>query len=263
MAGADVKLPTSVPRTIYIAFLAVTLNAIAGGEAVKLPFACSEEALSAAGMACSDEDPCPIYLELSSISASGRTLALAGNLHGRSTTLYSVLLESSDNGATWKEPAERIAGAALDQVQLIDSLHGWAAGETQVPLARDPFILISTDGGASWKKKLVAEEETVGAVQRFWFDSTDHGELIAEARRTYTLYSSDNGGDSWNVVSKKPEIPRLLHAPSGGDPDYRIGTDSRSHTYIIEKRDGQRWIPLASFVIQVANCGSAPAPDGK
>src|SRR5580698_5206368 len=122
-------------RRIHFVFLTVVFCALAQtptatesallnvGEPMKVRFACDEAELSSAGMSCSDDDPCPIYLELSGVSAAGRKLSLAGNLHGPSATLFSVLLTSDDNGTTWKEPAARIPGAALDQTQFIDLLH--------------------------------------------------------------------------------------------------------------------------------------------
>jgi hypothetical protein len=71
------------------------------------------------------------------------------------------------------------------------------------------------------------------------------------------------------VLSKTAQLPRLRRAPSVDEADYRIGIDSRSHAYTVEKRDGQKWNRLASFAVQVASCGSphiAPPPepaDGK
>ena len=47
-----------------------------------------------------------------------------------------------------KKPRNGIGGAALEQAQLLDATHGWAAGEIQVPLSRDPFVFITSDGGA-------------------------------------------------------------------------------------------------------------------
>lgn len=230
---------------------------------MKMKFACAEEDLAAAGMSCADNDLCPVYLELSSVSASGRKLSLAGNLHGASATLYSVLLASDDSGVTWREAAARLPGAALDQVQLLDALHGWAAGETQVPLARDPFFLITSDGGASWRQKPLSEDGGPGAVQRFWFDSADHGELVVDGGRTepggrYLLYESRTGGENWTIRSKTAQMPRLSRAPSVDDVDYRIGTDSKTRAYVVEKRQGESWNRVASFLVQVASCGSPP-----
>jgi hypothetical protein len=253
----DVKLPSRVCSRTYSIFLTAALSTAAWGEPVKVPFTCTPPDLIAAGLTCSDDDPCPVYLELSSVSTQGKILSLAGNLHGRAVTLYSLLLSSDDNGVTWKEPTARIPTAALEQVELLDAKHGWAAGETQVPLARDPFFLITSDGGASWRLKPVAEEETAGSVQRFWFDSADHGELIVDAGKTYVLYESQTGGDDWNTVSKTKQAPRLRRAP-GGEADYRIGTDSRNHTFIVERHDGAKWSQIASFIVQVASCGSPP-----
>jgi hypothetical protein len=144
----------------------------------------------------------------------------------------------------------------------------------QIPLARDPFFLITSDGGASWRREMLTEEGDVGAMQKFWFDTVDHGELIIDAGRTaaggrYLVYESHTGGNNWNLVSKTAQMPHLRRAPPVDETDYRIDTDSKSHAYIVEKRDGAKWNRIASFVVQVASCGSPhgtppePANDGK
>ncbi len=231
------------------------------GEPMRVAFSCAGEDLAAAGMSCSDEYPCPVYLELSSVSSTGKKISLDGNLHGPSVTLYSVLLSSDDGGITWKEPAGRISGAALDQVQWLDSTHGWAAGETQVPLPRDPFFLITTDGGASWRRKQLTDDGSAGAIQRFWFDSTEHGELVVDTGK-FTLYETRSGGESWNVVSQTSQMPQLRRAPAlaGEDVDYRIGSDGKAKAFVIEKRAGEAWARLASFAVQVASCGTRHLP---
>ena len=216
-------------------------------------------------MSCSDESPCPVYLELTGISAAGKKWLLAGNLHGPVSTLSSILLASEDNGATWREPTPRIPGAALEETQWLDPIHGWAAGEIQVPLARDPFILVTGDAGNSWLRSPVTEEETPGSVQDFWFESPDRGELVIDAGRSarnnrYVLYESSNGGKSWNTVSKSAQVPKVRRTPAAANADYRIATDDRTHAWVIESREGEKWNPIASFSIQVATCGSPPAP---
>ncbi len=273
-------------RRVHFVFLTVAFCALAQspgppdnllsntGEPMKVKFVCDEAELSSAGMSCSDEDPCLVYLELSGVSGAGKKLSLAGNLHGPSATLFSILLTSDDGGTTWKEPVARIPGAALDQTQFIDLLHGWAAGETQVPLARDPFFLITADGGASWRREPVKEEGGAGAVQRFWFDSADHGELIVDAGRTaqggrYALYESRAKGDTWSLLSKTTQLPHLRRAPATEELDYRIVADSTIRADVIERREGTNWTRVASFLIQVASCGSPhlappePAGDAK
>jgi photosystem II stability/assembly factor-like uncharacterized protein len=255
-------------RTIQILLLAGALWAQnSANTPVKLAYTCSENDLAAAGMTCSDESPCPVYVELSSVSALGRKVLVAGNLHGPSATIGSVLLVSDDDGATWKEPSPRIAGSALDQSQWLDAQHAWAAGEVQVPLSRDPFLLITSDGGATWRQKDVAEDSIPGEIMRFWFDTPEHGELIVDGGRSaeggrYQLYESRTGGDTWSILSKTSDPPKLRRTPGLIDPNYRIGTDNRTKTYVVEKRNGADWSTVASFAIQVASCGSpAPPPE--
>jgi hypothetical protein len=251
---------------ILIAFVAATLYGQSAGEPLKLPFACSEKDFAAAGMTCADDSPCPIYLELSSVSATGKKLLVTGNLHGPSATLASVLLLSDDDGATWKEGASRIPGSALDQSQWVDAEHGWAGGEEQVPLSRDPFFLITSDGGAAWRRQPVDDDGLPGELMRFWFDTPDHGELIVDGGRSaeggrYQMYESRTGGNSWTIVSKTSDVPHLRRIPGLMDLNYRLGTNNRTNSWVVEKRNGEDWSPIASFLIEVANCGApAPAP---
>jgi hypothetical protein len=153
-------------------------------------------------------------------------------------------------------------------------MHAWAGGEVQVPLSRDPFFLITSDGGATWRQKPVDDDGTPGELMRFWFDSPEHGELIVDGGRSaeggrYQMYESHTGGDSWTTVSKTSDVPRLRRIPGLIDPDYRLGADGRTKTYVIEKRVGDGWSQIASFAIQVASCGAPkepepePAPDAK
>jgi hypothetical protein len=233
------------------------------GAPMEVRFACADEDLAAVGMYCADDDRCPVYLELSGVSAAGKKLLLAGNLHSSSATLYSILLMSGDGGAAWKEPIGRTRGAALDQVQMLDSMHGWAAGETQYPLARDPFVVMTTDGGDSWRQKTIIDEGDAGSVQTLWFDSISHGELVIDAGRAspgsrYMLYDSGNGGESWKTVSKTAQIPRVRRPLTAESSDYRISTDSNSRANVVERRVGEKWTRVASFLVQIASCGSKP-----
>ena len=233
------------------------------GEPMRAGYACVEADLQWAGMACSEEDPCPIYLELSTVAPDGRRIFVAGDLHGTSATLQSVMLMSDDGGATWREPTPRIRGAALDQMQFGDAQHGWAAGETQYPLPRDPFFLITTDGGATWRQQAIGEEGTAGAIQRFWFDSAQHGELIIDAGKAseggrYLSYESRTGGASWEIRGKSDRLAVIRGAPPMENPDYRLRTSRDGKSYQVEKRAGEQWSSLASFLIEVANCKIQP-----
>jgi hypothetical protein len=230
------------------------------GEPMRVPYACSADDLQWVGMSCNEGEPCRIYLELASIVPDGQKIVVAGNLHSNSATLSSLLLMSEDSGATWKEAAARIRGAALDQVQFYTLQAGWAAGETQYPLPRDPFFLVTTDGGASWRQRPVGEEGTAGSVQRFWFDSARHGELVIDRGKAassgrYVSYESETGGESWMVRGTSDQLPAIRRAPpSTEDPDWRFRPSSDGKSIQLEQRANDRWKSLGSFLIEVANC---------
>lgn len=260
---------------VYCLAIASTLLAqdVAGlrndGQPIRLPFACTSENLDWAGLACADDDPCSIYLELNAVAAAGKRVFLAGDLHVQSATLSSILLASDDEGLTWKEPAARVRGAALDQFQFYDAQHGWASGETVYPLSRDPFFLITSDGGESWRNRAVTDEGGPGSIQRFVFDSPQHGELLIDGGKgaeggRYRKYESDTGGDSWSVRSATDAAPKMPGAPAG-NPDYRIAAGKDA--YRIEKRTGGKWSTIAVFAVSPATCKSleqkqsAPPPE--
>jgi hypothetical protein len=237
------------------------------GQPIRVPFACISENLDWAGLACADDDPCSIYLELNAVAAAGKKVFVAGNLHAQSATLSSILLGSDDGGLTWKETAPPVRGAALDQFQFYDAQRGWASGETVYPLARDPFFLITSDGGESWRNRAVTDEGGPGSIQRFLFDSPQHGELLVDGGKgadggRYKKYESDTGGDSWSIRAATDTAPKMLGA-SAADPDYRIAAGKDA--YRIEKRTGGKWSSIVMFAVSAATCKSeqkeaAPPP---
>jgi hypothetical protein len=265
--------PNMRPR-LFFAFLAAfgvsaqePSTLINTGEPMRVAYSCAEEDLQWAGMSCSDAQPCAIYLELNfvvDVGNNGKKIVAAGDLHSSSATIGSVLLQSDDSGATWREPAPRIRGSALDQLQFINPQTGWAAGETLYPLPRDPFFLVTTDGGASWRQRPVGEEDLPGAVQRFWFDSEKHGEAIIDGGKAatdgrYLSYESETGGENWSLHGKSDQLPKLRRAPPPGeDPGWRTHPSTDGKALRIERRNGGEWTPLASFLIEVANCRIHP-----
>src|ERR1035438_9493937 len=68
------------------------------GKPMVAPFRCTEEDIRSAGLGCSEQDPCPVYLELAAVESTGLRIFAAGNIHAATATLYTVLLGSDDNG---------------------------------------------------------------------------------------------------------------------------------------------------------------------
>jgi hypothetical protein len=223
-------------------------------------FQCTEEDIQSFGLGCTEEEPCPIFLELSAFEPVGNQLFAAGNIHSGSSTLYSVLLASSDGGKTWHEPFARIRGASLDRILFVDFEHGWIAGQIVNPLARDPFLLITSDGGKTWRRVPIFEDSRAGSIQRLWFDSRNTGSLIFDRGQSgdgprYELYESATGGDNWMVREASDQPIRIKRMPvETENADWRLRPDAATKSNRIEKRQGGHWNPVASFSVSLVPC---------
>ncbi len=231
------------------------------GKAVTLPWQCAAEDIQWAGLSCTEDDPCAMYLELSAVEAVGSKIFVGGNIHSSSVTLYPVLLTSDDDGQTWREAHQHIRGAGVDRIQFIDGENGWASGETLSPLPQDPFILATSDGGKTWRLRPIfseGRESRYGMVQQFFFSAKDSGSLVVDRGQgsdgdRYELYESPDGGDSWSIrqTSNKPLELRRVAAPSSG---WRLRADRASQSYHLEHRQGERWSKVAAFSIRLNAC---------
>ena len=229
-----------------------------------VPFHCTDDDIAQAGLTCSAEAPCPVYVDLTAVAALGAKVFVAGNLHADSATLYSLVLESDDAGETFTEPAPRIRGAGLDLIQFPDFEHGWISGEMLQPLARDPFFLRTSDGAKTWRQQAVFEDGTGGSIQSFWFDGAKNGSLVLDkgnkSSTRYQLYESPTGGDTWTIRESSEKPIRIRSMPPPGTGAWRLRADAKSHSFRIEKADGENWKPLASFLISAGACKPGEAP---
>jgi len=224
------------------------------GKPMRVPFTCDADDLRSAGLSCNEDEPCPIYLELTAVEAAGPRMYVIGNIHSATTTLASILLGTADNGKTWTEPYERLHFATLDQIQFFDFAHGWVSGEKVQPTPRDPFFLITDDGGKTWRWRPLFEDTRAGGIDRFWFDSPTSGALVLTAGGTHELYETMTGGDSWELRqtgAKQVALPRA-HPPA--ENGWRLHADSHNHAYDLESRDASGWHRLASFAVELDRC---------
>jgi hypothetical protein len=231
------------------------------GKPIQLPFQCTDEDIHAGGLSCSEEEPCAVFLELTVAAANGPRILAGGNLHTDAVTLHSVLLASEDGGHTWTEAHERLRSATLDRVQFRDGQHGWISGDELAPLPQNPFLLVTSDGGKTWKRRPVlneAAENRFGTVQQFYFGDHDVGSLIVDRGQggeggRYVLYESPDGGDTW-LVKQESARPITIKGPDQAAPDWRVRVDAPSKSFHVEHRQGERWTSAAAFLVKLEPC---------
>lgn len=218
---------------------------------------CAAAEITEFGLECSAEEPCPVFLELSGVEAAGERIFLTGNLHTATATLWSVLALSEDGGKTWSEPHARLRGAALDLIEFIDPLHGWAAGQVAGNLPKDPFLLKTTDGGKTWRRAAVFDESSYGVVEQFHFTSKTEGTMVVNRRgarnQRYQRLETTTGGDTWMLKEASGVAPSARPRVS----DWRVRVDAAAKMHRVEKREAGRWTVVASFAVRGGECRPA------
>ncbi len=228
------------------------------GDPIQTNAPCTEDDIQSLGMSCSVDEPCKIYLELSSLESVGSRLVLAGNLHTSDVTLSSILLVSEDGGKVWSEPIGRIKSAALDAMQFHDLQHGWINGQLVQSFPKDPFFLVTRDGGKSWRNIPVYNESRAGAVDKFYFENKDNGTMILDRIQAgdsgrYGLYETRTGGDSWElkqITQRKPELKKTISHST----DWRLLPVEKTKIYRVQHRVGAKWETVSSFKIETGEC---------
>jgi len=227
------------------------------GSPMHVAFACAGDDLQSAGLSCSEDEPCRIFLELSGVETSASRVFLTGNLHTTATTLSSILLVTGDNGRTWREAYRRIPFAALDQIQFVDFQHGWISGQNVQTLARDPFLLATDDGGLTWREQpIFGEEEQPGAIQRFHFDSPKAGTLLLDrgVGKRYELYRTASGGATWELLRADRDPIPFPGGPPTAASAWRIKADAKTSAWQVEQNRGEIWNHIAAFSTEAAVC---------
>jgi hypothetical protein len=226
-----------------------------GQPPVHVDYTCTQEDMDSFGLTCSEDQPCAVFFEVSAVDSFGSHIFVAGDIHTATTTMFGVLLSTDDGGATWTEAISRPRSTAFEQFQIIDS-HAWLSGQRVEPLPKDPFLMLTTDGGKSWRERPLFEETRFGAIAEFWFDSPESGELVFDdsvgKATNQELYGTKTGGESWEIKQKST---RPLHLASARpNATWKISAPTGSTTYLIDHIVNGQKQTVARFLIHIGDC---------
>ena len=225
---------------------------------------CTAELVESLELPCTEDAPCPLFLELSSAEAAGPRLIVAGNLHTGSATVQSILLISDDDGRSWADAHIRMPAAVLDQIVFHDFALGWITGHRlfgNVP--RDAFVLITTDGGKTWRRKTVSSEANrTGVIEHIRFDGKSAGRLAIDRVRSaddglrYEVWETLTAGESWNI--KQVDSRPLPFEPVKREKSLQF-VPSKEGQVVRLQRGGSPPATVATFRVRIGEC-KPPAP---
>lgn len=221
---------------------------------VHVDYSCTPEDIDTFGLTCSEDQPCAIFFEVSSVESFGSRIVVAGDIHTATTTLYAVLLSTDDRGASWNESIPRLRSTAFEQFQVIEN-HGWLSGQRLEPLTKDPFFMITTDGGNSWRQRPLFEDTRFGSIAQFWFDSPTNGQLIFDDSLgkaiNQALYVTMTGGENWDIRQTSTKTLSLKTTKSTA---WSVSAAPGSKTYLIEHSVNGQKESVARFLIHIGDC---------
>ncbi len=237
------------------ALLLLILVPLCAQPPVHVDYTCTPEDVESFGLTCSEEQPCALFFEVSAVDSIASQVFVAGDIHTATTTLYGVLLSTDDGGKSWNEAIPRLRSTSFEQFQIIQS-HGWLSGQRIEPLPKDPFLMITADGGKSWRQRAMFEETRFGSIAQFWFESPENGELIFDdsvgKAINQELYSTKSGGENWEI-KQKSTTPLHLKA-ARPETSWKITAAAGSTTYLIEHIVNGQKQTVARFLIHIGDC---------
>jgi hypothetical protein len=235
--------------------LLVFLGPLLAQPPVHVDYTCPAEDIDAFGLTCSEDQPCPVFFEVSAVDSFGSHVFVAGDIHTATTTLYGVVLSTDDAGATWNEAITRLRSTAFEQFQVIDA-HGWLSGQRLEPLPKDPFLMITSDSGKTWRQKPLFEDTVFGSILQFWFSSAESGELIFDDSvgkvTQQELYGTMTGGENWEIRQKSSKPLQIAAAHLNAS--WKISAPPGSATYLIEHIVNGQKQTVARFLIHIGDC---------
>ncbi len=157
-----------------------------------------------------------------------RNLGWAVAINYTTTPYGTILLTTTDGGATWHSRPYPVPELFMTCILFTDSLHGWMGGRPNV-------IVRTSDGGVTWTPAII-DTSTLAFFPvldiRFYNKKYGYacGGILDVAG---VIWRTTNGGENWHAIdpayAPADEVHKLhifdsLHVMgAGGDPDFGYG----------------------------------------
>ena len=121
---------------------------------------------------------------------------------------HAGIYRSTDAGARWKRlslPCDDFGFAVTAHPRQAETAWFVPAIKDEVRMPRDGALCVTrtSDGGETWEimRQGLPQRDAYDLVYRHGLDVDESGERLAMGSTTGALWTSDDGGESWNLVS--------------------------------------------------------------
>ena len=70
----------------------------------------------------------------------------------------------------------------------------------------------------------------------------------------HELYETRAGGESWELKQASTDPIRCPANAKAEAPGWRLRADAATHSYVVERSEGERWQRVASFLVEAGVC---------
>jgi photosystem II stability/assembly factor-like uncharacterized protein len=159
-----------------------------------------------------------------------------------------TIMRTDDGGSTWSQQSSGVSGS-VTSVDFADAKNGWASAHDSYgsldSFYTTPFLLHTTDGGATWQKVDIAHG-LYGGIGSISFTDAQHGIALCKLTNGYlvdpwvtvkaNLLRTTDGGVTWSQQVIEPGDNRLTNLMA-----VTFATASRG--WIVGSGDVRRTVP--------------------
>jgi photosystem II stability/assembly factor-like uncharacterized protein len=114
------------------------------------------------------------------------------------SSFFAGVLKTQDGGFNWSRLDSNLTAERIESVWFATERLGWAIATSYSGEAPRRVILVTKDGGSSWREQLRADSQPVYFVD-IWFFDAEHGWVVGSVAGDPLILATRDGGEHWET----------------------------------------------------------------